>query len=283
MLTNPVWLNGRILDPADATLLVTDHGITVGDGVFETIGVRDGEPVARTRHIRRLLWCAEKMAMQLPEWQDVEAGIDAVLAACDDATRAFGRMRVTWTSGDGPLGSGRGPGPGSLIVWAEAATEWAPTSRIAVCPWPRNERGAMAGIKTTSYAENVVALTWAKQFGADEAILLDTRGNVCEGTGSNIVWAVDGELVTPALSTGCLAGITRALVLQTSDVREAEVDESALARCTGAAVLSSTRDVHPVSWLRLSDGTVREFFDVDPLISAANDALLALYRHDVNP
>ena len=283
MLTNPVWLSGTLLNPADATLLVTDHGITVGDGVFETIGVRNGVPVARTRHITRLLWCAERMAMQLPLVGDIDAGIDAVLAACDDATRASGRMRLTWTSGDGPLGSGRGPGPGSLIVWAEAASAWAPTSKVAVCEWARNERSSVAGVKSTSYAENVVALTWAKQFGADEALFLDTRGNVSEGTGSNIAFVVDGELLTPALSTGCLAGITRALVIETSAVREVEMDESVLRACSGAAVLSSTRDVHPISWLRLSDGTVREFDSVDPVLVAANEALFGLYAENLNP
>lgn len=283
MLTNPVWLNGRLLAPADAVLQVSDHGVTVGDGVFETIAVRDSRAIARTRHVQRLLWCAQQMRMHPPAIADIDAGIDAVLAACNYATRTLGRMRITWTSGDGPLGSARGAGPGSLVVWAEPASPWPATSRIAVCPWPRNERSAVAGVKSTSYAENVVALAWAKELGVDEAVFLDTRGYVSEGTGSNVLLALDGQLVTPALSTGCLAGIVRALVMQTSDVGEVEVDEAALARCSGLALLSSTRDVHPVSWLRLSDGTVRDFDVVDPLIASAHDALTALYVQDPNP
>ena len=60
-------------------------------------------------------------------------------------------------------------------------------------PWARNERSAVAGAKTTSYAENVVALAYAQERGADEALFLDTRGNVCEGTGTNVFWVHDGR------------------------------------------------------------------------------------------
>ena len=264
-------------------LAVSDHGFTVGDGVFETLGVRAGEAVARDRHIARLLWSAERMGMPAPAAAAVDTAIDTVLASCDAATRSSGRMRITWSSGDGPLGSARGDGPGTLVVWAQAAAPWPAASRLAVCPWPRNENSAVAGVKTTSYAENVVALAWAKGVGADEAVFLDTRGHLSEGTGSNLLLSLGGRLVTPALSTGCLAGITRALVLQTSAVAEVEVGESALRECDGAAVLSSTRDVHPVSEVRMSDGSTRELSVNEPLIGAAAAALAELYAQTLNP
>ena len=85
---------------------------------------------------------------------------------------------------------------------------------MVVVPWPRNERSAVAGLKTTSYAENVVALAHATERGAGEAIFANLAGNLCEGTGSNVFVGVDGRLVTPPLSSGCLAGITRELVLE---------------------------------------------------------------------
>ena len=81
-------------------------------------------------------------------------------------------------------------------------------------PWVRNERSATAGLKTTSYAENVVALDRAHAEGGSEALFANTRGELCEGTGSNVVVVVDDELVTPPLSSGCLAGITRELLLE---------------------------------------------------------------------
>ena len=90
-------------------------------------------------------------------------------------------------------------------------------------PWPRNERGALAGLKTTSYAENVVALAHAAERGATEAVFANLPGHLCEGTGSNVFYVVDGELRTPTLASGCLAGITRALLLEWYGGRE--VDE----------------------------------------------------------
>ena len=81
-------------------------------------------------------------------------------------------------------------------------------------PWVRNERSAVAGLKTTSYAENVRALAYAKARGGSEAIFANTVGNLCEGTGSNIFCVYDGELVTPTLESGALAGVTRELVIE---------------------------------------------------------------------
>ena len=79
------------------------------------------------------------------------------------------------------------------------ARPWPPTTSLVTVPWPRNERSAVAGLKTTSYAENVVALEWAHERGASEALLLNTAGYVCEGTGSNVFAVVDGQVVTPPL------------------------------------------------------------------------------------
>ncbi len=99
----------------------------------------------------------------------------------------------------------------------------APTTKVVTVPWPRNERGALAGLKTTSYAENVVALAYAQERGASEAIFANLAGHLCEGTGSNVFYVVDGELRTPTLAAGCLAGISRALLLEWYGGRE--VDE----------------------------------------------------------
>ena len=80
-------------------------------------------------------------------------------------------------------------------------------------PWRRNQHGALTGVKTTSYAENVVALAAARAAGVGEALLANTAGELCEGTGTNVFCVLDGVPCTPPLSSGCLAGVTRALVL----------------------------------------------------------------------
>jgi branched-chain amino acid aminotransferase len=119
-------------------------------------------------------------------------------------------------------------------------------------PWVRNERAATAGLKTTSYADNVIALARAKQQGAAEAILANTRGELCEATGSNVFVVVDGVVRTPPLDSGCLAGITRELLLEWCAADGVEVVEQPLPLEVLAAahelfITSSIKDVFPVS------------------------------------
>jgi branched-chain amino acid aminotransferase len=124
---------------------------------------------------------------------------------------------------------------------------------VVTVPWPRNERGALAGLKTTSYAENVVALAYAAERGAGEALFANLAGNLCEGTGSNVFYVVDGEVRTPTLASGCLAGVSRALVLEWFGAREVDEPADVLNRAEEVFLASTTRDVQPV---RRCDGRV---------------------------
>ena len=113
-------------------------------------------------------------------------------------------------------------------------------------PWPRNERGATAGLKSTSYAENVIALAYAAERGAGEAVFANLAGHLCEGTGSNVFYVVDGELRTPTLASGCLAGVTRALVLEWCGGREVDESIEVLDEASEIFLASTTRDVQGV-------------------------------------
>jgi branched-chain amino acid aminotransferase len=113
-------------------------------------------------------------------------------------------------------------------------------------PWVRNERSPVAGLKTTSYAENVVALAYAKQRGASEALFANTQGQLCEGTGSNVFVVVEGRVLTPTLASGCLAGVTRALLMEWCDVVEFDLPVDVLISADEVFLTSSTRDVQPV-------------------------------------
>ena len=101
-----------------------------------------------------------------------------------------------------------------MIVAATEMAPWAPTGDVVVVPWARNERGATAGLKTISYAENVRALAFAREQGATEAVFGNTRGELCEATGSNVFVVTGGIVRTPPPESGCLLGVTRALVLE---------------------------------------------------------------------
>jgi branched-chain amino acid aminotransferase len=114
-------------------------------------------------------------------------------------------------------------------------------------PWPRNEKGALAGLKTTSYGENVLALARAHQAGATEAIFANTQGHLCEGTGSNVFYVLDGELRTPSLASGCLAGITRHLVLEWYGGREVDEPIEVIEEASEMFLVSTTRDVQGIA------------------------------------
>jgi branched-chain amino acid aminotransferase len=129
---------------------------------------------------------------------------------------------------------------------ADAMGEWPPTTTAVTVPWPRNERGAIAGLKTTSYAENVVALAFARERGASEAVFANMAGHLCEGTGTNVFYVVDGELRTSTLASGCLAGVTRGLVLEWYGGREVDEPIEVLDDASEIFLASTTRDVQGV-------------------------------------
>ena len=243
------WVNGHLLgDPEGPAIAVSDHGFTVGDGVFEAIKVVDNEPFAVTRHLERLVRSARGLGLPEVDLEEVRRGVAAVVTGQE---LPLGRIRITYTGGEAPLGSGRGSKPPTLVVVADTMHAWDGPTAVVTVPWPRNERGALAGLKTTSYAENVMALARAAEHGASEAIFANTVGNLCEGTGSNVFYVLEGELRTPTLESGCLAGISRGLVLEWYGAREIDEPVDVLDHAEEIFLVSTTRDVQAV--LRCDD------------------------------
>lgn len=245
-MTRSLWVNGALVDPDTPVVRADDHGLVVGDGVFETLEVRDGAPFAYTRHLRRLRESAAGLGMSVDE-AAVRAGVDAVLADRPD----HARLRITVTGGPSPYGSDRGDAPPTVLIATGALPQWPETADIALVPWTRNENAATVGLKTTSYADNVVALRYAHDHDAAEALFVNSRGEICEGTGSNIFYVADDVLITPPLATGCLGGITRELLLEWlradgTEVFEAPQRLGSLNNASEAFLTSSTRRVQAI-------------------------------------
>ena len=244
-----VWVDGVLVDPGAPAVSAVDHGVTVGDGAFETVKVDGGVPFAVTRHLRRLDRTMSGLGLPPADHDRIREGVDAVLAG---DPLDFGRLRVTVTGGRGPLGSDRHDSDLTHIVTAVPHARPQPHGPVITVPWVRNERAATAGLKTTSYADNVIALAAAKQHGAVEALFANTRGELCEATGSNVFVVVDGVVSTPPLSSGCLAGITRELVMEWCAheglaVVEETLPLDVLTRADEVFITSSIKDVFPVS------------------------------------
>jgi len=241
-----VWVNGHLLDQESALVSIFDHAFTVGDGVFETLKTIENVPFALTRHLDRLTKSAKGLRLPEPDPAKIREAVLAVLEATPIS--GVGRLRITWTAGVGPSGSGRdSTSVPALVVTHIAATPWPAAARIVTVDFPRNERSPLAGIKSTSYAENVLALDLARERGAQEAIFANTRGELCEGTGSNIFVVVGDELLTPPLSSGCLAGVTRGLALEWCGAREVAMPMSVLLEADEILLASTTRDLQSVS------------------------------------
>jgi branched-chain amino acid aminotransferase len=239
-----VWINGTLLPDDEARISVFDHGLVTGDGVFETIKVVRGVPFALSRHLTRLARSAAGLGLAEPDLDQIRAGAMAVV---ESSELELARMRITVTGGIAPLGSERGGSPLTAIVALGEMHAPALSVDVTTVPWPRNEHGALSGLKTTSYGENVRALAYAVEHGGSEAIFPNTAGNLCEGTGTNVFVVSDGKLLTPPLSAGCLAGVTRALVIEWAGAAEQDLPLAALAGADEAFLTGTTRDVQPIS------------------------------------
>ncbi len=245
-----VWINGALQSTEEVGISPFDHGVTVGNGVFETMLASDGSPFAFTRHYERLNRSAEMMGLSVRSREELWRASLEVLQA-NELVGCRSRLRITVTGGPAPLGSERGEQGETTLVAASPSAEWGDTEDVIVVPYSRNEHGALAGIKSTSYGENVVALAEARRRGAGEAIFANTRGELCEGTGSNVFLVSGGLLITPPLSSGCLAGVTRALVIELCEregivLEEKAVPISSLERAEEAFLTSTTREVQPI-------------------------------------
>ncbi|HET6666841.1 MAG TPA: aminodeoxychorismate lyase [Intrasporangium sp.] len=274
-----VWVNGDLVDPAAPSIAALDHAVTVGDGVFETAKIDRGRPFALSRHHARLERSAAGLGLPAVDLTLVAKGIDAVL---EGEPIDFGRLRYSVTGGIGPLGSDRAAGELTYIVVAASQPRPPASGKVTVVPWTRNESSAVAGLKTTSYAENVVALARAKEVGAMEAVFGNTRGELCECTGSNIFVVVGGEVLTPPEDSGLLAGITRELVLEWAaeagvPLRETALPLDVLRTADEVFITSSTKDVLPVH--AVDDRTM----PVGPVTTRLRDVFRSRAEQDLDP
>ena len=254
---NTIWLNGELINEAKAHLSVLDHGVTVGDGVFETLIAYDGEIFAFDLHYQRLQNSARILHLDCPTSEVLRTALLDIFAANnytktgDTSMAGAARVRITITGGISPLGSARGDDDINLIIAMSELTACAPSTKVITVNFTRNDTGALKGCKTTSYGENVVALLEAKAAQATEAIFANTKGELCEGTGCNIFVLKETVLYTPSLESGCLGGISRHLVLDICaklgiEVKQENLPLSELTEVDEAFLTSTLREVQGI-------------------------------------
>ncbi|WP_228992656.1 aminotransferase class IV [Streptomyces sp. DH8] len=271
-----IWVNGGLRNADDARLSVLDHGLTVGDGIFETVRTSEGRPFALTRHLDRLTRSARGLGLPDPDHDEIRRAVAAVVEA---NPVPLGRLRITFTGGLSPLGSDRGDDGPSLVVALDGVNRRPDSTAVITVPWTRNERGALVGLKTTSYAENVVALARARERGASEALFPNTVGRLCEGTGSNVFVVLDGRIHTPPVASGCLAGITRALAVEWTGAEETDLPMDVFAEADEVFLTSTLRDVQAVH--RIDDRALTP--EVGPVTAKAMRIFAERADDDLDP
>jgi branched-chain amino acid aminotransferase len=208
---NRIWCNGQWLEPPDFHITPTDRGLMHGLGLFETILAIDGRPVFEDRHLARLERSCRRLGwpFEIPTPREIMSE----LVTSNGFTYGRSRIRVAVTSGSGVIGDLASGDDRIVMMTAARAVEPPATTTANLSPFVRNERSALVGLKCASYAENPVALDFARRLGFEETVFLNTAGNLCEAATSNLFLVRDGVVLTPSIASGCLPGITREVII----------------------------------------------------------------------
>ena len=223
---------------------IDDRGFTLGVGLFETILAEQGRFAFWQAHLDRLARGCRRLGLPLPD-PAACATAAAVALARDAPGAARASLRLTWTGGSGARGLAGPAHPAPRLIATAAPLAPPPLQlSLAIVVIRRNAAAVTSRFKTLSYLDNVVAREEAAALGADEALMLNTDGDLCCGAAANLFWFEGRDLCTPALECGVLDGIMRAEVIRRARVngvavREVAAKPDALARGDGAFVTSS--------------------------------------------
>jgi branched-chain amino acid aminotransferase len=224
-------LDGRIMPAEQALIPATDEGLLRGDGVFEVVRVYDGRPFAFEAHIARLERSAGNLRLPV-DLEAVRAEADRLLAQAGPGSD-HDLLRIVLTRGGRRLMLTEALAPSPQRIRLRSVT-YAPT-RI------------LDGVKSLSYAANMLASRLAREGGFDDALLVTPHGRVLEAPTSSIFWVHEGLVLTPPLADHILASITRALVIEVAEAREQACAIEDLAAAEEVFIASTTREVQPVA------------------------------------
>ncbi len=246
-----------------------DRGLLLGDGLFETILAVNGDLPHLAAHLDRM--AAGCAVLDLPfDRDEAERRVrDAVLGEGPGGEGRFA-VRLTLTAGSGGRGLDRPAVPlPRLFATAAPSKPFTTPATAIVASARRNEGSPASRLKTLSYLDNVLARAEAKAAGADEAVMLNNRGEVACAAAANLFWIAEGRLFTPRLDCGVLAGITRARLMVLVPVEEVAVGVEALEQAQAVFLANSLIGLRPVS--RLGSQVFEDFVEVERLNTLLQD------------
>jgi branched-chain amino acid aminotransferase len=268
-----VWFNGALTD-GPLALDRSDRGLLLGDGLFETILVLNQKPLWGNMHFARLESGAQELGIPF----DRDGLDDAVAEVLNEAPRSHQVLRVTLTRGSGVRGLGADGARPSLLITLDPfdpALMFQPVSLVTASV-RRNPQSVSARLKTLSYVDNIAAAREAAAQGAEDALLLNTKGHAACSTIANLFLLKGGTLVTPARDQGILTGVMRQALVHTAArlglaVEERVVKPAELKKADAVFLTNSLRFIRPVTAL---DGRALATADLSKL----GDSLCATAR-----
>ena len=274
-----VFINGDFIEEEEATVSVFDRGFLYGDGVFETLRIYNGKPFLFDRHIGRLshglgsLFIGDKYSFseylehtrELIERNNVTEGVLRI-----QATRGPGKRGYSTTGNYDP----------TVLISLHEAPNIDPNNvlpvKLATSTQILSDHDPFSTLKTTNKLANIVALREAERVGMDDALLTNQTGNITEASGSNVFWTKDNTLFTPPVSSGCLSGITRGMILELAialklPTSQQDITPTELGNAESVFLTNSIREIQPV--IQVDDKPIA----ISPLITI----LHAAYREAV--
>ncbi len=268
-----VWCDGDFIPVSEFRVSPLDRGLCHGMSVFETLLAIDGEPRLLTAHIDRLRGGLDSLAVSSVEISVTGLGQAMVeLLEKNGLSRGMARIRLAVSLGAGPMNL---IDSGAAWAWMTATPvdELPATVSVTTAPWRRDRENVLRGLKVGNYAEHLIAMDMARREGYGEMLFFNHDDELCEAAMANVFLIRSGSLLTPGLDSGCLAGITRGLVLRLAAARgipcrEKTLTRSDVSKCEGMFLTSSIRG--PV---RVSAYGARHF-DEHPLFDAVRASWL---------
>jgi aminodeoxychorismate lyase len=250
-----VFLNGNFVEEEEAKISVFDRGFLYGDGVFETLRIYDCKPFLLDRHIGRLshglgsLFIAEKYSFsdyleftsELIERNNITNGVLRI-----QATRGPGKRGFSTTGNYDP----------TVLISLHEAPNIDPNNvtpvKLGTSIQVQSDHDPFSTLKTTNKLANIIALREAEKAGMDEALLTNHNGNITEASGSNVFWVKDNALFTPPVSSGCLSGITRGMILELAlkinlPTAQLNITPTDLFDAESVFLTNSVREIQPVN------------------------------------
>lgn len=230
-----IYIDGQLYEKEDAKISVFDHGLLYGDGVFEGIRFYDRRVFRLEEHIDRLFDSAQAICLKIPLTREevIRATIDTIKA--NELNDGYVRLVVTRGSGDLGLDPSHCP-EATVIIIASKITLYPQEMYenglgVVTCATRRIPHGALSPmVKSLNYLNNVLAKIEAANAGAGEGLMLNEHGYVAECTGDNIFIVKRGKIYTPPISSGALAGVTRAVVFEMAREAGIEISEPDMTR-----------------------------------------------------